>query len=134
MLINCAYPDCLSVLNAPRSSAPSKTFSSLFVTGPAPAAQAFLLDVRGMRCGGCVASVRRVLEAQEGVGNADVNLVTSMASIAATNSAAARAAAEALSQAGYPSAVRESGKEESLAGIQEDASRQELVDRYNIII
>ena len=87
-----------------------------------------------MRCGGCVASVRRVLEAQEGVGNADVNLVTSMASIAATNSAAARAAAEALSQAGYPSAVRESGKEESLAGIQEDASRQELVDRYNIII
>jgi copper chaperone len=39
------------------------------------------LGVRGMTCGGCVASVKRVLEALPGVHSADVSLANATATI-----------------------------------------------------
>lgn len=60
------------------------------------------LKVEGMSCGGCVASVSRVLTALPGVSDATVNLQTGTAKVtfdeASTNPAALRAAIE---DAGY---------------------------------
>lgn len=39
------------------------------------------LHIKGMTCGGCVASVKRVLEGVPGVKNADVSLATATASV-----------------------------------------------------
>jgi len=39
------------------------------------------LRIKGMTCGGCVASVKRVLEGVPGVKNADVTLATATASV-----------------------------------------------------
>lgn len=60
------------------------------------------LKVEGMSCGGCVASVTRVLSALEGVSDATVSLQTGTAQVtfdgARTNPAVLRAAIE---DAGY---------------------------------
>ncbi|HVF64900.1 MAG TPA: heavy-metal-associated domain-containing protein [Casimicrobiaceae bacterium] len=50
-------------------------------------------DVEGMTCGGCVASVKRVLEALPGVSNAEVTLQPPRASV---DYDPARVTAEAL--------------------------------------
>jgi Cu2+-exporting ATPase len=52
-----------------------------------------LLDVGGMRCGGCVGHVKRVLEEQPGVIEASVNLATETALVKVSLAAAAAAAA-----------------------------------------
>jgi copper chaperone len=39
------------------------------------------LDIKGMTCGGCVASVERVLKALDGVGKVDVSLDREQATI-----------------------------------------------------
>ena len=39
------------------------------------------LKIRGMTCGGCVASVQRVLQALDGVGRAEVTLASSEAKV-----------------------------------------------------
>ena len=41
-----------------------------------PAVQTVVLDVEGMKCGGCVRAVERTLLEQPGVQRADVNLVS----------------------------------------------------------
>ena len=43
--------------------------------------QTATLKIRGMTCGGCVASVQRVLSALDGVGRADVSLANNEAKV-----------------------------------------------------
>ena len=45
----------------------------------ASATQTVMLDVSGMKCGGCSASVKRILLSNEGVQHAAVNLLTETA-------------------------------------------------------
>jgi Cu2+-exporting ATPase len=40
-----------------------------------------MLDVSGMMCGGCSASVKKILQQQPGVQNAAVNLITHAAAV-----------------------------------------------------
>ncbi|XP_062077123.1 copper-transporting ATPase PAA1, chloroplastic [Humulus lupulus] len=47
--------------------------------GSAAAADVIILDVTGMTCGGCAASVKRILESQPQVSSASVNLTTETA-------------------------------------------------------
>ena len=54
---------------------------------------AILLDVGGMKCGGCSAAVKRMLLAQPGIETAAVNLLTETAAITLTPEAAALVAA-----------------------------------------
>ena len=80
-----------------------------------------VLDVRGMKCGGCSAAVKRILLQQPGVRGAAVNLLTETAvvQVAAPPGEEARqlaeAAAAAVSSKGFPTSLR--GTEEGgLAG------------------
>ncbi|KAJ9508304.1 hypothetical protein QJQ45_011811 [Haematococcus lacustris] len=76
-----------------------------------------LLDVGGMRCGGCVGHVKKVLEALEGVLEASVNLATETALVRvqvpagpagqASLALVGQQLAQALSAAGFPSRARD---------------------------
>ncbi|GFH08129.1 HMA domain-containing protein [Haematococcus lacustris] len=76
-----------------------------------------LLDVEGMRCGGCVGHVKKVLEALEGVLEASVNLATETALVRvqvpagpagqASLALVGQQLAQALSAAGFPSRARD---------------------------
>ena len=84
-----------------------------------------VLDVQGMKCGGCSAAVKRILLAQPGVAGAAVNLLTETAvvQVAAVGgsppAAAAAAAAGALTAKGFPSKLRaaEGGVEQDAASL-----------------
>lgn len=41
----------------------------------------FVLDVQGMKCGGCSAAVKRILQQQDYIASAGVNLVTNTAAV-----------------------------------------------------
>jgi len=85
-------------------------------------AGAVLLDVEGMKCGGCSAAVKRILEQQPGVRAASVNLLTNIAAVEVDGeagddrSAVAEAAAAAVTAKGFATTVRPVGRPISLAG------------------
>ncbi len=70
----------------------------------------FVLDVQGMKCGGCSAAVKRILQQQDYVRSAGVNLITNTAAVGVaegpTAEALAHRAAELLTSKGFPSTVR----------------------------
>jgi Cu2+-exporting ATPase len=73
------------------------------------ASEAVVLDVRGMKCGGCSAAVKRILLQQPRVQSAAVNLLTETAVVmvaAAQAQQGAAAAAQALSDKGFPASLR----------------------------
>ena len=94
-----------SVSVSTSSSAGSKATSSN---------QVVLLDVEGMKCGGCVRAVERTLQEQPGVQEASVNLVTRSAWLRLDRSAgdpqqSLEGALEALSSRGFAAQARRSG-------------------------
>jgi len=59
---------------------PSNVLADLAVNeAPEMVEEVILLDVGGMRCGGCVGHVKKILEQQENVTEASVNLATETA-------------------------------------------------------
>ena len=72
-----------------------------------PTRQTVVLDVEGMKCGGCVKAVERTLMAQPGVQRADVNLVTRSAwlDLAADDGDVAQVL-NALADRGFPASER----------------------------
>lgn len=89
-----------------------------------PPATTFVLDVGGMKCGGCSAAVKRMLSQQDYVLSAGVNLVTNSAAVgvpAGPNAAAlAEQAAATLTSKGFPSRVRQPDDEAVLGGADAD--------------
>lgn len=69
-----------------------------------------LLDVSGMKCGGCSGSVRRILEGHPSVSSAAVNLLTGTALVQGAGSSDAAAlrheTAKLLTEAGFPTRAR----------------------------
>lgn len=64
-----------------------------------------VLKIEGMTCGGCKASVERLLAAQPGVRAAEVDLAAGRATVAAEDGVAAQALADAVAGAGYDARV-----------------------------
>lgn len=64
-----------------------------------------VLKIEGMTCGGCKASVERLLATQPGVRSASVDLAQGRATIAADEGVAAQALADAVEGAGYDARV-----------------------------
>jgi copper chaperone CopZ len=64
-----------------------------------------VLKIEGMTCGGCKASVERLLAAQPGVRSARVDLAAGRATVAAEDGVAAQALADAVEGAGYDARV-----------------------------
>ncbi|BDA41935.1 probable copper-transporting ATPase SynA [Coccomyxa sp. Obi] len=87
-----------------------------------------LLDVSNMRCGGCSASVKRILLSKPGVEEAAVNLLTESAVIKLRlGQSSAGEAADLLTSKGFPAKVRalEEGLQDS-AEASEQRKRDEL--------
>ncbi|WP_315786233.1 heavy metal translocating P-type ATPase [Fischerella sp. JS2] len=79
---------------------------------PTPTTEKIILDVGGMKCGGCVKAVERQLFQYPGVKSASVNLATEIAVVELeTRALDADALAQQLTAAGFPSQPRQtSGK------------------------
>ncbi|MDP4893200.1 copper ion binding protein, partial [Cypionkella sp.] len=60
------------------------------------------LSLEGMTCASCVARVERVLQAQDGVASASVNLSTETAEVDFAAPASIEALSQVLARAGYP--------------------------------
>ena len=72
------------------------------------AVQTVVLDVEGMKCGGCVRAVERTLLEQPGVQRADVNLVSRAAWLDLEEGAGSvEAVLGALSDRGFPARERQ---------------------------
>ena len=72
-----------------------------------PAVQTVVLEVEGMKCGGCVRAVERTLLDQPGVRRADVNLVSRAAWLdLADSEGSVEAVLTALSSRGFPARER----------------------------
>ncbi|MEB3337029.1 MAG: heavy metal translocating P-type ATPase [Leptolyngbyaceae bacterium] len=81
--------------------------SSKLTDSPTPALQTLTLDVRGMKCAGCVKAVEDQLTQQPGVVSACVNLVTEVATVECEPSfIQGSQLAQVLTEAGFPSQVR----------------------------
>uniref|UniRef100_A0A803Q925 HMA domain-containing protein n=1 Tax=Cannabis sativa TaxID=3483 RepID=A0A803Q925_CANSA len=86
--------------------------------GSAAASDVIILDVTGMTCGGCAASVKRILESQPQVSSASVNLTTETAIVWPVAEAKVvpnwqhelgEALAKQLTDCGFKSNLRDSG-------------------------
>ncbi|MBJ7899897.1 MAG: heavy metal translocating P-type ATPase [Cyanobacteria bacterium RI_101] len=72
-----------------------------------PEVETFILSVGGMKCGGCVGAVERLLKQQPGVLGASVNLVTATARVACRRGAGdAETLAAYLGEKGFPAQVQ----------------------------
>ena len=87
--------------------------------------QTAILDVEGMMCAGCVSAVEKKLLQCEGVLAATVNLVTEVAAIEFAASDDPQAIAQALTDAGYPSKLRQEDDARELNAETEWLARKE---------
>jgi len=92
-----------------------------------------VLDIEKMKCGGCSAAVKRVLEQQDHVTRASVNLITGSAVINIKDGSTkedVEQIIEAVNQKGFPTAVRrENAGNEILSGSKIEAeARNEYVN------
>ncbi|HRP79402.1 MAG TPA: heavy metal-associated domain-containing protein [Aquamicrobium sp.] len=65
------------------------------------------LRIEGMTCGGCKASVEKLLAAQPGVRQATVDLAQGRATVSAEDNVAPQALADAVEAAGFEARVEE---------------------------
>ncbi|MEL7360395.1 MAG: heavy metal-associated domain-containing protein, partial [Cyanobacteria bacterium J06560_6] len=85
----------------------------------------YVLDVEGMMCAGCVSTVEKTLAQSEGVVSQSVNLVTEMAAIACDPKVNPAAIAQTLTDAGYPSTLRQSEDSAGLSAETDWLARQQ---------
>ncbi|MFM7265994.1 MAG: cation transporter, partial [Cyanobium sp.] len=99
-------------------SAPPRPRSAPAAPEPATAAVQ-LLEVEGMKCGGCVRAVEQRLRQQEGVRAASVNLLTRTAwvELEPVQPDPLPAVLESLASLGFPARPRQEGEEP--AGLRE---------------
>ncbi|KAL6777038.1 CTP4 [Auxenochlorella protothecoides x Auxenochlorella symbiontica] len=91
-----------------------------------PAPHTVVLDVSGMKCGGCVSAVKRTLLRQPGISSASVNLVLEGAVIEARDDEATARAVRALASAGFPSIIRPREAHDLRGrGAEKEAAREE---------
>ncbi|GBF96439.1 copper-transporting ATPase chloroplastic [Raphidocelis subcapitata] len=99
-----------------------------------PHAATVVLDVGGMKCGGCSAAVKRMLLQQPGVAAAAVNLLTETAALQIGSGDPATLgpqAAELLTSKGFPSKVR-NDEEAAVDSDAAEARRLEEARRANL--
>ncbi|QLE58703.1 cation-translocating P-type ATPase [Nostoc sp. TCL26-01] len=93
------------------------------VSEPTPTLEKIILDVGGMKCGGCVKAVERQLTQHSGVKNACVNLATEVAVVESEVGVVdADALAQRLTAAGFPSQPRKAS--DKVAKLATTAAKQ----------
>ncbi len=115
--------------------APSPS-ESIKKTTPVPATKAetqtIVLDVTGMMCAGCVSTVEKKLSQSEGVLAATVNLVTEVAAIKGTSAVDGKTLAQTLTDAGYPSKLRQSKDNLGLSAEADWLAKQKQAQQHQI--
>ena len=96
------------------------------------ALKTIVLDVEGMMCAACVSTVEKKLAKCEGVATATVNLVTEVAAVGCRPEADPQALAQTLTDAGYPSRIREAEGTDPLAAEAEWLARQQQSQKQQI--
>jgi copper chaperone CopZ len=100
---------------ASMSTATTEKEASEVEEGTQAAATPVVLTVRGMKCGGCSAAVKRMLLQHPGVSSAAVNLLTETAVIQVVSEAPAEVAEEAagvLGSKGFPAELRKADEDD----------------------
>ena len=92
---------------------------------PNATTQTAVFDVENMMCAGCVSTVEKKLSQCEGVVAATVNLVTEVAAIEYGTTADPQAIAQTLTEAGYPSKLRDGQTADSLSAETDWLARKE---------
>lgn len=111
------------------------TFAQFAVATEVPASseeaetkgESILLDVSGMMCGGCAASVRRTLATDSRVAQAAVNLLTGTAFVqlqGGLSQETGEALAETLTKSGFPTNIRRHGDASAATNHRETVSKQ----------
>ena len=80
--------------------------------------QTIVLDITGMMCAGCVSTVEKKLAQCDGVHAATVNLLTEVAALECHPQVEGEAIAQVLTEAGYPSTLRQA----NLAGLSAESN------------
>ena len=111
---------------APSAQPDSSTLDSAAIAASQkPATQTAVLDVEGMMCAGCVSTVEKKLSQCEGVIAATVNLVTEVAAIEYAAKTDPQAIAQTLTDAGYPSKIRDQQSAHALSAETDWLARKE---------
>ena len=84
-----------------------------------------VLDVEGMMCAGCVSTVEKKLLNNDEVVDATVNLVTEVAAVECSAHSDPQAIAQSLTEAGYPSKLRDSQSQNGLTAETDWLARKE---------
>lgn len=87
--------------------------------------QTAVLDVEGMMCAACVSTVEKKLSQCDGVVSATVNLVTEVAAIEHADETDPQAIAQTLTDAGYPSKLRDGQNADELSAETDWLARKE---------
>ncbi len=109
----------------PHGATPQDTDSAALAPPTVSPPQTAVLDVEGMMCAGCVSTVEKKLLQCEGVVAATVNLVTEIAAIEYADEADPKAIAQTLTDAGYPSKLRETQNTAALSAETDWLARKE---------
>ncbi|MGB3787060.1 MAG: heavy metal translocating P-type ATPase [Phormidesmis sp.] len=92
--------------------------------------QTIVIDVTGMMCAGCVSTVEKELTQSDGVLSATVNLVTEVAAVEGTSKVDGEALAQTLTDAGYPSKLRQSKDDLGLSAETDWLAKQERAQQH----
>ena len=103
---------------------------------PSHSNTSFLLDIDGMKCGGCVRSVEKILLSQENVSNVSVNLVsrTAWLEIKENNDSNVSSILQVLNDRGFPAKKRSTEISEETTNQSIHAANQALKEWRNLII
>ena len=96
------------------------------------APQALLLDIEGMKCGGCVSAVEKRLRAQPGVQEASVNLLSRSAWVELEPPATAESLLDSLAALGFPGHLRD--PEGELERLQQAREQQGWWSRWRQLV
>jgi P-type Cu2+ transporter len=86
--------------------------------------ETFTLDVKGMKCAGCVKAVETQLTRQPGVITAAVNLVTELATVECETGVSPATLADKLTEAGFPTSPRLASSEFNQTLLADPAEQQ----------
>lgn len=122
-----SWPPVRSITRAPSAQLAVATELAASPAETETKGESVLLDVSGMMCGGCAASVRRTLASDTRVASAAVNLLTHTAAVQLRPGLAletGQALAEALSKSGFATTVRQFGDALAATNQREALARQ----------
>lgn len=105
----------------------TQTISYVTSVAEKPVGDKITLDIRGMKCAGCVKAVERQLTRYPGVTSATVNLATEIAVVEfQTDAVDPDALVQEITDAGFPSQIRKSG----VNGMGENSAEGDLEARH----